>query len=139
VVTAAKLRLDAQVARLRAGPLAARLAQPWTLADGTSVVIHDLALAITPDAMVPVLRFVRPAPGDEAAAQATIDGLMSAVRERAGGLAEHFDAVLFEAYDERPVDPAVEYRAFRAARFFDPASDPRGLGAWRAGDPAPAG
>jgi hypothetical protein len=94
----------------------------WTIG-GETFDIQGVSLAATQSDLSPVVKYVgrgglvRELLGRDA------DKLMDHVRTEYPTLAEQFDAVVFEAYAEKPTAPGKAYEAYRIARFFDPTRD----------------
>lgn len=103
-------------------PLFARETGEWTIG-GETFDIQGVSLAATQSDLSPVVKYVgrgglvRDLLGRDA------DKLMDHVRTEYPGLADQFDAVVFEAYAEKPTEPGEAYDAYRIARFFDPTRD----------------
>lgn len=116
-------RIAAALKVVAKDPLFQQETGEWTIG-GETFDIQGVSLAATQSDLSPVVKYVGQGGGlvPELLGR-DADKLMDHVRTQYPGLAEQFDAVVFEAYAKRPTEPGESYDAYRIARFFDPSRD----------------
>lgn len=107
---------------VRKDPLFAAETGEWDVG-GDTFSIEGLSLAATQGDLSPVVKYVNERGLVQELLGRDADKLMDHVRTQYPELGEQFDAVVFEAYAERPTEPGRQYEAYRIARFFDASRD----------------
>lgn len=90
---------------------------------GDTFDIQGVSLAATQGDLSAVVKYVNERGLVRELLGRDADKLMDHVRTQYPELGEHFDAVVFEAYAQKPTEPGKQYEAYRIARFFDRSRD----------------
>jgi hypothetical protein len=108
-------RLDAKLEALQKNASLQALMDTWTVG-GTSFDLHGITLAATRTDISPVVKYVTKAGLARPQLDPEVDLLVEHVRKVHPEIVERFDAIVFEAYAEPPLEPGKSYEAFRVAR-----------------------
>lgn len=124
ITSATHARVEDKIAAIQRDRLFAAETGIWTVGDAR-FRIEGLSLVATRQDISPVIKYVSPQGLVEDLLDRDADALVEEVRRRFPDLAQHFDAVVFEAYAEAPTKAGQSYQAYRLVRTLDPTT-PRG-------------
>lgn len=119
VASAMHERIEGKLAAIQRDQLFTAETGVWTVGDAR-FRIDGLSLVATRRDISPVVKYVSPQGLVEDLLDRDADALVEEVRRRFPELAEHFDAVVFEAHAEAPSQPGQSYQAYRLVRYLDP-------------------
>lgn len=113
-------RVEEKIGAIRRDKLFELETGTWTLGS-ERFEIEGVSLAATADGISPVFKYVSPQGLVKDLLDQDANKLIEEVRRRFPDLVKHFDAVVFEAYAEKPDEAGKSYQAYRIVRFLDPA------------------
>lgn len=119
ISTASKDRINEKLEGLRNDKGFAEDTRAWRV-DDQRYDLAGVSLASTLSDISPVIKYVSRGGLERETLEREADILVAHVRKTYPDLADHFDAVVFEAYAEPPTEAGRSYDAFRLARFLDP-------------------
>jgi len=105
---------DKLAALQKSAPLVAQM-DGWSVGT-TEFDLHGVTLAATRTDISPVVKYVTKVGLDRSKLDPEVDQLVAHVRTAYPEIAQSFDAIVFEAYAEPPLEPGKAYDAFRVAR-----------------------
>lgn len=121
VTSAMHTRIEDKLAAIQRDRLFTAELGTWTLGEAR-FRIDGLSLVATQRDISPVIKYQSPQGLVEELLDRDADALIEEVRRRFPELAEHFDAVVFEAYADIPSQPGQSYQAYRLVRPLDPST-----------------
>jgi hypothetical protein len=121
IQTESKDRINEKLEALRSDKGFAEDTAAWTVG-GQRYELAGVSLASTQTDISPVVKYVSPGSPDREALELEADTLADHLRGLHPELAEVFDAIVFEAYAERPTTPGKSYDAYRLVRRLDAGS-----------------
>lgn len=115
VKTARLLQIEDKLTEIGGSEALAKHFGPLIIGGKTFEVL-DATLAATQSDISPVIKYVSPGGLIKEILDGEADQLIAHLRTTHPQLSKHFDAIVFEAYAQKPVKPDVEYDAYRIVR-----------------------